>query len=127
MLSSNQLAQMFFSDLKQYNSTNFRAIAHADLKQCNAGVLKAFSSVITRYFIFCEKHPDLTFADTRLLFFHLNIDLIARYFSEYPDTDNIEELQSFQVKLRNFIKDSKHSGGEGSAASLQPEGTVDVA
>ena len=55
MLSSNQLVQLFFKDLKQYNATNFKTIAKADLSKNDATVHKAFSSVVTRYFIFKER------------------------------------------------------------------------
>lgn len=50
------LPDLFFKDLKSYNSTNFRTLLKTDL-QGNANtstVHKAFSSVVTRYFIFRE-------------------------------------------------------------------------
>lgn len=106
MLSSTQLVHTFFHDLKQYNSTNFRTIEKADLSVANSTVHKAFSSVVTRYFIFCEKHSELSDSEFRILFFKLKIDLIARYFSEYPDV-NTDQLKAFQVELINYIKDTK--------------------
>lgn len=106
MASSNSLVHTFFHDLKKYNSTNFRAIETSDLSVPNPSVHKAFSSVVTRYFIFCEKHPEISDLDLRILFFKLKIDLIARYFSEYPDV-NTDQLRAFQVELLNYTKDTK--------------------
>lgn len=106
MLSSLELTQTFFKDLKAYNSTNFRTIEKADLSKDNPIVHKAFSSVVTRYFIFEERHPELTKDEKRLLYFKLSIDRIAQYFSEYPDTD-LDLLKPFQVELRQHVKRMK--------------------
>lgn len=111
MLSSTELVHTFFHDLKQYNSTNFRTIEKADLSVADSKVHKAFSSVVTRYFIFCEKHSEISEIELRILFFKLKIDLIARYFSEYPEV-NTDQLKAFQVELINYIKDTK--GGNSS-------------
>lgn len=104
-MGSSNIAHMFFRELKTYNSTNFRTLQKANLDIEDAVTHKAFSSVITRFFIFCEKHPELTDTERRILFFQLKIDMIARYFSEYPDT-NLEQLKAFQIELRNYIKDT---------------------
>ena len=106
---SNDITQLFFKDLKTYNSTNFKTIEKADLTVDSATVHKAFSSVVTRYFIFCERHPEVSDVDKRILFFKLKIDMIARYFSNYPDTDN-QELKAFQIELQNYVKSVKHGG-----------------
>ena len=60
MKSSNieKLEWQFFSELKKYNYTNYMDLKRADLTQDNAKVHKAFSSTVTRYFIFREKHAD---------------------------------------------------------------------
>lgn len=97
---------MFFKELKTYNSTNFRTLYKATLKADDAITHKAFSSVITRFFIFCEKHPELSDTEKRILFFQLKIDMIGRYFSEYPDTD-LNQLKAFQLELQNYVKDTK--------------------
>lgn len=109
MLSSLELTQLFFKDLKHYNATNFRTVEHADLSVDNATVHKAFSSVVTRYFIFAERHPEISDADKRILYFKLKIDMIARYFSEYPDV-NLDLLRAFQLELQQYVKESK--GGD---------------
>ena len=109
MLSSNQLVQMFFKDLKQYNATNFKTIARADLSKNDATVHKAFSSVVTRYFIFKERHPEISEVEHNILYFKLKLDLIARYFTDYPDTTT-DNLIAFQIELKNYVKESK--GGE---------------
>ena len=106
MLSSNQLVQLFFKDLKQYNATNFKTIAKADLSKNDATVHKAFSSVVTRYFIFKERHPEISEVEHNILYFKLKLDLIARYFTEYPDTTT-DNLVAFQLELRNYINDHK--------------------
>ena len=68
MISSLELTRLFFRELKSYNSTNFRTIQHADLSKQNATVHKAFSSVVTRYFIFAERHPEISDSDRRILY-----------------------------------------------------------
>lgn len=103
MLSSTELVTLFFKDLKQYNTTNFKTIQKADLAEDNATVHKAFSSVVTRYFIFAERHPELSDTEKKMLYFKLKIDLIAQYFSEYPDT-NLSLLEAFQVELKQHVK-----------------------
>jgi hypothetical protein len=93
----------FFTELKHYNSTNFKTLRTADLDgTIDTTIRKAFSSVITRYFIFCEKHPELTPTDTHILYYQLKIDMIARYFSIYPNS-NSEELKAFQLELQNYL------------------------
>ncbi|MBP5433593.1 hypothetical protein [Ruminococcus sp.] len=97
----------FFTELKQYNSTNFKTLHTADLTaDVDVSVKKAFSSVVTRYFIFCEKHPELSPTETYLLFYQLKIDMIARYFANYPNS-NTDELRSFQLELRNYLDTNK--------------------
>lgn len=97
----------FFTELKQYNSTNFKTLKIANLDEAiDVTVIKAFSSVVTRYFIFCEKHPELSDTDTYLLYYQLKIDMIARYFSNYPNS-NIEELKPFQLELQNYLATNK--------------------
>ena len=75
MLSSLELTNLFFKDLKSYNSSNFRTIQKCDLKVGDATAHKAFSSVVTRYFIFSERHPEISQADKRILYFKLKIDI----------------------------------------------------
>lgn len=114
MISSKELTRLFFHDLKQYNSTNFRTIERADLHEDKATVHKAFSSVVTRYFIFKERHPEISDTDMRILFFKLKIDLIASYFSEYPDSSNLDGLRAFQIELQNYVKDMRECDKNGS-------------
>lgn len=95
---------MFFRDLKKYNTTNFKTIANADLEANDAVVHKAFSSVITRYFIFREKHPEISDVEHNILFFKLSLDLVAQYFMQYPESSPTA-LYAFQLKLRNYIEE----------------------
>lgn len=113
MRSHNELAKLFFSDIKRYNVTNFKAIAKADLSVDDPAVHKAFSSVVTRYFIFKERHPEITEAEHRMLYFKLKLDLVAKYFSEYPDTTT-DNLIAFQLELKNYIKECKEGESDGS-------------
>lgn len=106
MLSSLELTKLFFKDLKSYNSTNFRTIEKADLSKENATVHKAFSSVVTRYFIFAERHPEISDSDRRILYFKLKIDMIARYFSDYPDV-NLDLLKAFQLELQQYVRENR--------------------
>ncbi len=136
MRSSKELTTMFFSDLKRYNATNFRAIERADLSIDDASVHKAFSSVVTRYFIFKEKHPEVSDVEHRMLYFKLKLDMVASYFSEYPETTT-DNLVAFQLELKKFVRESKHTDKEkgseddGSVTSisdigLEPNNTVPV-
>jgi len=104
VLSSNELANIFFRELKSFNSTNFKNIANADLSKQDPVVHKAFSSVVTRYFIFKEKHPEISDAEHNMLYYKLKLDLVAKYFSEYPDTST-DNLIAFQIELRNYVKE----------------------
>lgn len=96
-------ADQFFTELKRYNSTNFRTLRDAKLQSQDPSMIKAFSSVITRFFIFCEKHPELSEIDRRILYFQLKIDMIARFFANYPDMDT-NDLIAFQTELRYYLK-----------------------
>ena len=104
MISISELTQLFFKDLKSYNSTNFKTIEKLDIVEDNAVIHKSYSSVITRFFIFVERHPELSSADTKMLYYKLKIDMIARYFSQYPATD-FEDLKPFQLELRTYVKE----------------------
>jgi hypothetical protein len=104
--SSKELTELFFADLRKYNSSNFRTIANADLSARDAVVHKAFSSVVTRYFIFREKHPEVTEEEHKILYFKLKLDLVARYFSEYPETTT-DNLVAFQLELRHYLADRR--------------------
>lgn len=130
MLSSLELTSTFFKDLKQYNSTNFRTIERAQLDHDDATVHKAFSSVVTRYFIFSERHPEICSEDKRVLYFKLKIDMIAQYFSEYPDV-NLDLLKPFQLELKHYVKQiremSGYRGASSSTQSVQDHNTLEVA
>lgn len=118
-MSSNKISditELFFHDLKQYNSTNFRTIRLADLSKEDATVYKSFSSVVTRFFIFKERHPEISDNDMRILFFRLRIDMIARYFSEYP-ASSVEDLVPFQNELRRYVDKGKEEAENGSDAT----------
>lgn len=106
MRTANELTSLFFKDLRRYNATNFKTIATADLTANDPVVHKAFSSVVTRYFIFKEKHPELTEAEHNILYFKLKLDLVARYFAEFPDSTP-DSLVAFQLEVRNYVKENK--------------------
>lgn len=117
MSSSAELVQTFFHDLKRYNATNFRTIEKADLSVEDATVHKSCSSVVTRYFIFRERHPEIPESDMKMLYFKLRIDMIARYFSEYPAA-SLEDLRPFQTELRRYVKDTKDGEEHASTSTL---------
>lgn len=102
----SKLKEQFFSELKQYNGTNFRALREADLSTPTPSALKAFNSTITRYFIFSEKHPEISADEMRILYYQLKLDMVARYFANYPAA-SIDELKPFQLELQNFISETK--------------------
>lgn len=108
---SNNLADLFFHDLKQYNNTNFKTLESADLTIEDSVTYKSCSSVVTRYFIFAERHPEISEIDMKMLYYKLNIDRIARYFSEYPSA-NIDDLIPFQMELRRYTKHQKEEDEE---------------
>lgn len=103
---SSNLSSLFFHDLKQYNPTNFRTLEKLDLAADTPTLHKSCSSVVTRYFIFREKHPEFSDTDMKMLYFQLKIDMIARYFAEYPAA-SIDDLKPFQTELRNYVKSRK--------------------
>lgn len=107
-MTTNELINLFFSDLKRYNSSNFKTLEKADLAKDGDSpmVRKSFSSVITRYFIFREKHPEITDEENRILYYKLKLDLVAKYFSEYPETST-GNLVAFQIELRNYVKEHR--------------------
>lgn len=112
MRTSKELTNLFMSELKRYNQTNFKTIERADLSKQDAVVHKAFSSVITRYFIFREKHPEVTEVEHQILYFKLKLDMIANYFAEFPDTTT-DNLVAFQLELRQYVKELHRNGKEG--------------
>ena len=109
-VNSNQasISNLFFHDLKQYNSTNFRTLCRSDLTSVTPETVKAFSSVITRYFIFAEKHPEISDLQLRMLYFQLKLDMIGRYFANYPNV-NADDLIAFQTELKYYIAEDGDS------------------
>lgn len=105
-MTTTELINLFFSELKRYNSSNFKTLEKADLSKDGDSpmVRKSFSSVITRYFIFREKHPEITDVDNKILYYKLKLDQVAKYFSEYPETST-DNLIGFQVELKNYVKE----------------------
>ena len=106
MRPTKDLTDLFFKNLKEFNSTNFKTIEKADLSVNSPVIHKSFSSVLTRYFIFIEKHPDITDVEERVLYFKLKLDQVAKYFSEYPDSST-DNLIGFQVELKAYMKEHK--------------------
>lgn len=98
-MNSNEIVNMFFDELRKYNLTNYKTLEKADLSAPNPIIHKAFSSVITRYFIFCEKHDEIPQPRKRILYFQLKLDVLASYFVEYPEGD-LASLKDFQSILR---------------------------
>lgn len=107
MRSSNELTELFFGDLKRFNQSNFKTIYRADLSKQDATVHKAFSSVVTRYFIFKEKHPEVSEVEHKMLYFKLKLDMVADYFANYPDTTT-DNLVAFQIELKNYVKQHRN-------------------
>ena len=103
---NSNLIKLFFTELKQYNGTNFRALRDADLDNASFSEKKAFSSTITRYLIFAEKHPEISLSELNLLYYQLKLDMVARYFANYP-ASTPEELKPFQLELKNYLIDNK--------------------
>ena len=97
--SISDLLDLFFRDMKDFNKNNFKSIHTADLsKGADLSVYKSFSSIVTRYFIFCDKHPEISEEMRKLLYYKLKIDLIARFYTEYPVGD-IKDLEAFKREL----------------------------
>lgn len=109
--TNSHLVDQFFADLKKYNITNFKTIEKYDI-QDDPIIYKSFSSVITRFFIFAEHHEELSLSDVRMIYYQLKIDLIANYFSTYPNTD-FTGLESFQNELRAYVNRTKKGDSYG--------------
>ena len=112
-MTTTELINLFFSELKRFNSSNFKTLEKADLTVNGDDpiVRKSFSSVITRYFIFREKHPEITDVDNKILYYKLKLDQVAKYFSEYPETST-DNLIGFQVELKNYVREHQSSDTE---------------
>lgn len=113
MHSSKELTDMFFSDLKSFNTTNFKYLSTSDIRNIDEmpEVHKAFSSVITRYFIFREKHPEVSEMESKMLYYKLKLDLIAKYFADYPEATP-DDLVAFQIELNSFVEERKRQTEE---------------
>ena len=122
MKTKKELTDCFFHDLKTYNASNFKTIAKADLTKEDATVHKAFSSVITRYFIFKEKHPEIREDEFKLLYFVLSLDLVAQYFADYPDTE-LGSLIAFQIHLKNYIKEKREERCRKNTEEVKSDGS----
>ena len=116
-MTAKELEKTFFRELKSYNQTNFKTLATADLTREDAAVHKAFSAAVTRYFIFREKHPEISEQDFKILYFKLKLDLVASYFSEYPETD-VSNLVGFQLELKHYIRENKNKFEEGGLSNV---------
>lgn len=105
-MTTNELIALFMSELRRYNNTNFKTLSTANLHANGDDpmIRKAFSSVITRYFIFREKHPEISDEENKILYYKLGLDLVAKYFSEYPETST-DNLIGFQVVLKSYVKE----------------------
>lgn len=101
MSSNIELSELFLKELKQYNTTNFKKLINCNVEDDDFQVHKAFSSVVTRFFIFAEKHPEISDVSIRILYYKLNIDLISQYFTQYPDM-NPDLLKPFQLKVKDY-------------------------
>lgn len=99
-MRSDELINLFFKDLRNYNPTNFTSLLKLDFEHGTYKFYKACSSVVTRYFIFCERHPEIPEEDLKILYYQLGIDMIAKFFSEFPASD-VENLKSFQSVLKS--------------------------
>ncbi len=103
-MTTNELIDCFFTDLKKYNPTNFKTLERSSLDDPNDPVvLKSFSSVITRAQIFREKHPEISQEEFNILYFKLKIDLIAAFFMELPD-GSLDDLRAFQKELKHYVR-----------------------
>lgn len=107
--SISDVIDTFFTDMKAFNKNNFKAIHTADLSNVNLTTYKSFSSIVTRYFIFCDKHPELSEEMKKLLFYKLKIDLIARFYMNYPVGD-IEDLRAFKRELDMSVERMSEAG-----------------
>ena len=105
-MSNSELAKLFFNDLKSYNATNYRTLISADVQgsPITPTVYKSFSSVVTRYFIFAERHPELTPTQLKMLYYKLKIDLVATFFASYPDV-NPQLLTPFLRELKELAEE----------------------
>lgn len=123
MKTKKELTDCFFKDLHSFNSSNFKTIAKADLSVKDATTHKAFSSAITRYFIFREKHPEISEEEFKILYFVLSLDLVAAYFAEYPETTT-DNLVAFQLHVKKYIKEHNKQFKEGESDNVEKEASL---
>ena len=99
---SSNLQSTFFSELKSYNKSNFKSILATNYADDTPISNKVFSSVVTRFYIFADKHPEISQSELNALYYSLGIDLVAKYFSEYPSLSPEEYLKPFQDALITY-------------------------
>ena len=118
-------SKMFMEETRHYNSTNFRKlrtcldISHPVLNQ---PTWKALTSLTTRYWLFIEKHPELTESDRHMLYFLLGIDRIGKLMASYPriiDEDFQGLIEQLIPVINEVLADEQsktRATGSGSAA-----------
>lgn len=104
------MPKVFFADLKKFNHTNFTNLLKADLSVYSPATAKCFSSAVTRFFIFMDAHPELTIHDGRILYYSIKLDLVAKFFADYP-AGNLDDLKAFQAELNQYVVNKAKEDG----------------
>jgi hypothetical protein len=103
----NDYSKMFFDMTRGHNSTNWGKLVVAiktETPSLNQPTWKALSSLVTRYWLFIEKHPDMSESDCHMLYYILGIDRIGKLISTYPRYSE-EDFRSLQEQLRPIIEE----------------------
>jgi len=100
-------SKMFMEETRHYNVTNFRR-----LRSClevprpvlDQPTWKALTSLVTRYWIFAEKHPEMTASDRNMLYFLIGLDRIGKLMACHPRCDD-EEFKGLAEQLLSVINE----------------------
>jgi hypothetical protein len=103
----NDYSKMFFNMTRGHNSTNWRKLVAAfqdETPTLNQPTWKALSSLVTRYWLFIEKNPDMSESDRHMLYYILGIDRIGKLIATHPRCSD-EDFRSLQEQLLPIINE----------------------
>lgn len=90
---------LFLHELFKYNKNNYEQLHKStNLDELDINVYKAATSLITRYFIWVQNHPELSEDEVNQMFYILSLDEILQAISEFPQIP-VDKLRKLISKL----------------------------
>lgn len=87
----------FLTELFKYNKNNYMQLKRASSEEeLDINVFKAATSLITRYFIWIQNHPELPESEIHSMFYVLSLDELLEGIAAFPaiPTDKIRSIIS---------------------------------